>query len=373
MAERKTLLHLIDTGGPGGAETIFLNLVTGLDSTVWASVAVLPERDWLWYALEEHGVKPVLLPSDGGFDIGYLRELTRLAKQTGADLIQTHLFTSAVYGTVAARFLGLPVVCTHHGQTDVSSSGSYRRIKARIVRRKRNRHVFVSHDLRNFFDHSRIVAKRDARVIYNGIDCQLFSPRAGCDVRSEIGVNPDDLLIGAVGNMRAPKDYPNFLRAAAQLASQSPLYRFLIAGAADDPIRSELEMLAQELRLTDRLIITGFREDVPRIMNALDVYVLSSTSEGFSLTTVQAMASGRAVVATRCGGPEEIVVDGETGRLVPPRAPADLAGAIHQLAIDKSLRTRFGLAGRERAVRQFSIEAMVRGYSDLYDECLHAA
>lgn len=373
MAQRSTLLHLIDTGGPGGAETIFLNLVAGLESTRWSSVAVLPVKDWLWHSLESHGVTPVHLPSDGAFDVGYLRRLTRIAKQSGADLIQTHLFSSAVYGTMAARLLGLPVVCTHHGQTDVVSSGSYRGIKSRIVRRKRNRHVFVSRRLQLSFEQSRVVDHAHARVIHNGIDCDLFRPLRCDDVRQELGVRPEDILIGAVGNMRGPKDYPNFLRAAALLAQRSPRYRFLIAGAADDPIRSELKALEQELGLSDRLIIAGFRDDVERVMNALDIYVLSSASEGFSLTTVQAMACGLPVVATRCGGPEEIVIEGETGYLVPTHAPAELANAVHTLAMDEHVRASFGAAGRERALRSFSIDSMIGGYSDLYEECVSEA
>jgi glycosyltransferase involved in cell wall biosynthesis len=373
MAQRKTLLHVIDTGGPGGAETIFLNLVTGLDSSRWSSIAVLPVRDWLWETLEAHGVTPVHLPSDGAFDVGYLSRLTRVAKQSQADLIQTHLFSSAVYGTMAARWLGLPVVCTHHGQTDVVSSGSYRGIKSRIVRRKQNRHVFVSRGLQRSFERSKVVDRKHAHVIHNGIDCNLFQPARSDEVRAQLGVRPDEILIGAVGNMRAPKDYPTFLRAAAALAARSPRYRFMIAGAADDPIRTELKALEQELGLSDRLIVAGFRSDIERVMNALDIYVLSSASEGFSLTTVQAMACGLPVVATRCGGPEEIVVPGETGYLVPTASPADLAEAVDVLAMDDERRSLFGRAGRARALREFSIDSMIGGYAQLYEECVGAA
>src|SRR5262245_66208871 len=115
MAAPRTVLHLIDTGGPGGAETIFLNLVTGLDPARWRSVAVVPVKDWLWGALEAEGIEPILLPSVGSFDIKLLTSVMSLALKHRADLIQTHLFTSAVYASVAATPLGLPVVCTFHG------------------------------------------------------------------------------------------------------------------------------------------------------------------------------------------------------------------------------------------------------------------
>jgi glycosyltransferase involved in cell wall biosynthesis len=218
-----------------------------------------------------------------------------------------------------------------------------------------------------------VVDRKHAHVIHNGIDCKLFEPARSEEVRAQLGVRPDEILIGAVGNMRAPKDYPTFLRAAAALAARSPRYRFMIAGAADDPIRTELKSLEQELGLSDRLIVAGFRSDIERVMNALDIYVLSSASEGFSLTTVQAMACGLPVVATRCGGPEEIVMPNETGYLVPAGRPEDLAEAVHVLAMDEERRSLFGRAGRARALREFSIDSMIGGYAQLYEECVGAA
>jgi len=105
-------------------------------------------------------------------------------------------------------------------------------------------------------------------------------------------------------------------------------------------------------------------------MNALDVYVLSSSSEGFSLTSVQAMACGRPVVATRSGGPEEIVLNGETGMLVPTRSPDTLADALHELATSPAKREAFGRAGRQRALDCFSIDSMIAGYTSQYSQCL---
>jgi glycosyltransferase involved in cell wall biosynthesis len=370
MCAQKTVLHVIDTGGPGGAETVFSNLVTGLNRHGWNSVAVVPVRDWLWGELEGHGVTPVYLPTRGSFDLGYLRGLARIARQHRVDLIQTHLFSSAVYGTVAAGLNGLPGVCTHHGETDIATSGSYRQIKFRIVRRRQNQHVFVSDDLRQRFAACGIIAGCNAHVIHNGIDCQLFHPARDHAMRAELGVGADDILVGAVGNLRAPKDYPTFVRAAAELAQRSPRYRFIIAGAADEPLRSELLELVGELGLSDRFKLIGFRGDVERVMNALDVYALSSRTEGFSLTTVQAMACGVPVVATRCGGPEEIVIDGKAGSLVPPASPGALADAIHAVITDERLRSMYVAEGRTRAAANFSIDAMISGYASLYAGCV---
>jgi glycosyltransferase involved in cell wall biosynthesis len=369
MSEAGRVLHIIDTGGPGGAETVFFNLVIGLEKLGWSSVAVVPNQDWLWGELVAHSFTPFLLPSRGAFDLRYLGGLAGIARRHRVDLIQTHLFGAAVYGTIAASLNGVPVVCTHHGQTDLATSGSYRQLKFHIVRRRRNHHVFVSGDLKQRFATPGIINGQNTRVIHNGVDCEQFHPQRNNSLRSELGMTADEILVGAVGNLRRPKDYPNFVRAAGELARRSPRYRFVLAGANDEPLRTELVGLIRAMGLSGRFTLLGFQSDVARILNSLDVYVLSSSTEGFSLTTVQAMACGLPVVATRCGGPEEIVVDGETGLLVPIGAPFDLADAIEKLCADDACRAAFAQAGRARAVAKFSIDAMLSSYAALYQEC----
>jgi glycosyltransferase involved in cell wall biosynthesis len=370
MARPSTVLHLIDTGGPGGAETILLNVVSGLDSGRWCSVPVVPIKDWLWGALQQAGAEPVLLDSQGSFDVQYLRSLRRLMRDTGAEIIHTHLFTSAVYASLAAAFTKVPVVCTFHGQTDIRQNESHRRVKLAIAGRERNRYVFVSDRLRDWFVRNHDIPATRARVVHNGIDCGIFQPAPDEDMRTTLGAQPDDVLVGAVGNMRRPKDYPTFLRAAAQLARQSDRFRFVIVGAADEPVLSELVQLRTELELENRLVFAGFRSDIERVMNALDVYALTSSTEGFSLTTVQAMACATPVVATRCGGPEEILDDGETGLLVPVGNAEQIAAAISELAMNAEKRATMGAAGRRCAVSEFSLASMVEGYAQIYDECL---
>jgi len=372
VASRKTVLHLIDTGGPGGAETIFFNLVSGLDPDRWRSVAVVPVKDWLWGELEAHGVEPIHLPSQGSFDLTYLRGIARLARATRASLIQTHLFSSAVYASAAARLLRVPVVATFHGQTDVTTGESFYSTKMRILRRRRNAYVFVSRKLMQNYVGVGLIDAQRARVIYNGIDCGSSHGRVFSGLDGLLGGQDGDFLIGAVGNLRRPKDYQTFVRAAARLAQASPRYRFVIVGAADEPIRSELLALVGELGLGNRFRLAGFKSDIARVMNALDCYALSSTSEGFSLTTVQAMACGIVPVATRCGGPEEIVSDNVNGLLVPVRDPEALAEAIERVANDESLRSRLARQAYAHVRASYSVEKMITGYAALYDEFLTA-
>ena len=347
----KRVLHLIDTGGPGGAETIFLKLVQGLDPKQWESIAAVPWPGWLSQTLESRGIQPLMVPTRGSFDLGYVRRLIELVRARRIDLIQTHLLTTAVYASLAARFCGVPVVSTFHGTNNVSAGDRFTAAKFRIIDRANNRVVFVSESLRQAFRSIGSLRRAETLVVHNGIDATLFRSTGDSSFRRELGVTDDEILVGAVGNIRVSKAYPILLQAAALLKKQNVRCRVVIVGQGDDGLHDEVLALRSQLDLDDYVIMAGFRGDVTQVMNGLDLYVLSSSAEGFSLTTVQAMACGIPAIATRCGGPEEIVDDGKTGTLVDVNSPEALAAAIQALAADPNApcTIRFRRPGSRRA------------------------
>lgn len=366
---RRTVLHLIDTGGPGGAETIFLNLVEGMPTRGWRSVAVVPTRDWLAQTLEARGITPILVPTDRAFDVPYLARVAALARGHDVDVIQAHLLTSSVYGSLAGRLTRRPVVCTFHGHADVAPDESLKGLKFRIIDRRSNRVVFVSEALRRAVLARTGIDAGRTRVIPNGIDGASFRPREAGDLRDELGVRSDEILLGAVGNVRPSKAYDVLLHATARLRRRSVRCRVVVVGQAKGPLFRELEALRDRLGLGDVVSFVGFRQNVERWINACDVYVISSSAEGFSLSTVQALACGTPVVATRCGGPEEIVEDGRTGLLVDAGSPEALAGAIETLVRDADRRSRLARAAPDSVRKRFTLDAMLDEYERLYAEC----
>lgn len=370
----RTLLHLVDTGGPGGAETIFLDLVRGLDDTEWRSVPVVPERDWLDRELRKLGVEPLLLESSGSFDLRYLRALRTLITEVRPAVIQTHLFTSAVYATVASMGTGIPVVSTLHGAPDIDPGDRLLGVKLRILSGSRNRLVFVSESLRSHVASLGRIPDERTLVIHNGVDCGRFGPGStvgeenGASLLRRWGIPEGGTVIGAVGNVRPSKDYPTLLRAAGRLLDSGLEVHTVIVGQATGDLFEGLLGLRAELGLDDRVHFVGFVDDVDSAMRAFDVFALSSSDEGFSLSTVQAMATGLPVVATRSGGPEEIVRDGVDGYLVPPRDPGALADGIRSVLSLPDRGRALGASGRERAERSFSTEAMLANYQCLYRE-----
>lgn len=362
------VLHLINTGGPGGAETVYVNLVRNLDPTRWRPVAISPNREWMYDQLVEMGVEPILTRSHARLDRRYLLGLARVVRERKVGLIHSHLFGPSVTASMLGLACGVPVIATLHGEGDISPRESFRRLKFGLLRKGASRVVCVSEPLRQYFLAAGDMDPERTVVVPNGIDEAFFAPHDR-GVRAELGIGQEEFLVGAVGNLRTAKGYDVLLRAAALLRERSPGCRFVIVGQAQGELYDELLALRAALGLGDSVVFTGFRDDVPRAMASFDLFVISSRSEGFSLSTVQAMGAGLPVVATRCGGPEMILEDGVTGLLVDTESPEQLAESIARLRADPERRRRLAAAGREAALRSYTLEEQVRRYERLYEEC----
>lgn len=363
-----TVLHLIDTGGPGGAETIFRDLVAGLDGERWRSVAVVPVVDWLHGALVRAGVSPMVLASRRTADVPYLARLRAVVRRHDVRLIHAHLLASSVYGSLLARAMRLPVVCTFHGMPDFPERGRLMGVKLRIIQRRRNRIVFVSRTLRDTVLARHAIDESHCRVIHNGIPLQ--EPAVDGTERAVLGAGEGAFLALAVGNMRPTKDYATLLRAAALVRDAGVPLRLAILGEGEGRLRESLEAERTRLGLDDIVFFAGFRSDAARFLAAADVYVSSSTTEGFSLSTVEALWLERPVVVTRSGGPEEIVRDGETGRLVAVGDPEALSRALIEVWEYRARARERAEQGRRDVRARFSLETMIGRYEALYDELL---
>ena len=350
---------------------MFLELVRGLPARGWNSVPVVPEVDWLAAALRDEGFVPPCVAATGRFDISYARRLRSIVRREQISLVQTHLLATSVYATLACLGTDVPVVSTFHGHPDISRADRLAGLKARILTRSRNRVVCVSESLRDHFERS-VPFRRDAEVIPNGIDTTAFSPGRSGRVRAELAISSATPLVGAIGNIRASKDYPTLFAAFARVRQAVPDARLVIAGQGSGSLYENLLRQRTDLGLEGAIGFLGFRSDVADVLRSLDLFVLSSSDEGFSLATVQAMATGLPVVATRCGGPEQIVGASGAAVFVSPRDPAALAEGMLRVLRDPGLARRLGDAGRTRAVDAFSIERMLDSYSDLYARCLSA-
>ncbi|MFB4203324.1 D-inositol-3-phosphate glycosyltransferase [wastewater metagenome] len=368
------VLHTIDTTGPGGAETVFRQLATGLDPARFRSVVAITGEGWLADDLRAHGVTPVMLP--GGrrrMSVRYLRALVGLIRRERIDVVQAHLFGTAVYASIAGLLTRRPVVATLHGSVDVDPADRVLALKFALLRAGLSAAVFVSDALRDGLAAGGVLPAGRCRRIYNGVDVARYRGIDRASARERLGAGDGEILLGALGNIRPAKDYGVLLEAMARLVDgpQGHRFRLVIAGQPDrHGLHEALLRRRDELGLGERVAFTGHCTDVPGLLGALDAFVLSSASEGLSIATLEAMAAGVPVVATRCGGPEEIVSHGETGWLVPAGDPAALATGLARVAGDPDLSARLAASGLARVRAEFSLEAMTGAYAGVYEQAL---
>lgn len=209
-------------------------------------------------------------------------------------------------------------------------------------------------------------------TILNAVDVGVFAPDASDgSFRRQLDVPPDRVVVGIVGRIGLGKGHVHFIDAAIRLLREGANAEFVIVGGAHNAEESaRLAQLSRKVSETGtgaRIRFLGFRDDIPRVMRGLDVLVLASDAEPCGRVLFEAMASGRAIVATNSGGTPEIVRDESEGLLVPPRDPGALAAAIRRLVEDPALRERFGGAGVVRARQEFSIARYVARIMDVYE------
>lgn len=284
------------------------------------------------------------------------------------DLVHTYFFWSIVYGRAlkAAGRIGRLV------ENREDEGFSWGRMEYALLRRSRalpDRVICVSEAVRQValrregLDPGRVV------VVPNGVPLAVPAPDRARGARAELGYSDRHLVVGMVSNLnRAIKGVPYFLDAVPLIARAVPEARFVVFGTGRD--EPALRADARERGLDPVLQFAGFRSDIDRFYPALDISVLTSLSEGLSIAILESMNHGIPVVATRVGGNPELVVEGETGFLVPPRNPEAFAERVTALLRDPALRHRLGAAGRRRVEERFDIRTAARRYLAVYDEVL---
>jgi glycosyltransferase involved in cell wall biosynthesis len=296
------------------------------------------------------------LAKRSGFRWSAVRSLAAAFRQHEIHVVHTHNSGAMIYGALAAKLAGgRAVIHTRHGQR----FGASRRQNWSFacISRLIDRIVGVSQDSAQQCIREGVPSGR-VRTIWNGIDVTRFA---------YAGSSPGGPAV-LVARLVPEKDLPTLLQAVALLVQREPTFRLQVAG--DGPCMQETRQTIQRLELNDHVELLGECRDVPSVLRRASLFVLSSRTEGISLTLLEAMACGLPIVATRAGGNGEVVEDGRTGLLVPVGDAEQLAAAVQRLWRDPDESRRFGEAGRERVVQHFDVNRMVGQYEDLYREVL---
>jgi len=371
------VLHVIHHLRMGGLENGLVNIINHLPPQTYRhAIACVEDYSDFRARIRRPDVEVFALHRSRIGVWGLRRELYRLCRTLHPAIVHSRN-PSGLDALLPARLAG--VRHTVHGEHgwDVGDIDG-RRLKPALLRRLHaplvDRYVAVSKDLQRYLVERVGIAPGRIRQIYNGVDTERFCPLAGA-ARAALppGFAQDDaVVIGTVGRLQQVKDQATLLRAfAAARAQPSPWRdRLRLVVAGDGPLAADLHGLAGELGIAPATWFAGARDDVPAILQALDVFVLPSLNEGISNTVLEAMASGLPVLATAIGGNPELVQEGVCGRLFAPGDVAALAAMLADFAQRPDLRAAQGAAARARAVQEFGIETMVRRYQAVYDELM---
>lgn len=368
------MLHLISTlEKAGGAQRLLLSILPGLPG-YRHDVAVLTGVLELRQELEALGVTVLDRRKRSLFDPFGVREIRRLIVEGDYRLVHCHLSRAEIVGTLAARPLEDVRVLLFKQNDDRWWTGPLlRRVHERVVRRA-DRIVCTSDAVANYFVALEPGSRAKTTRIHNGIDvASIRAEASGADVaavRASLGIAPGVPVLLAVGRLVEQKGHDVLLAAMSEPALAATGAVLVLVGRGE--AQAELERSARAAGLSSRVVFAGIRTDVPALMGACDLFVMPSRWEGFGLVAAEAMAAGRAVVASRISALPEVVEAGVTGALVPPDDPAALATAIADLLADPERRAAWGAAGRERAERLFSRERMIAEWRAEYARLLPA-
>ena len=366
---RRVLLVENDGDIIGGGQISLLALMRHLDRQRYAPLCLCPAEGSMTAAVRQAGipvrvVEQPQLRLGSGVAIGRaVRNLYRVVRRERIQLIHANGSRCMLYAGLAGKLARVPVVW-HVRVTE--SDGWWDRMLASLAPQIVVNSAAVRERFSWFGDRERI------RIIYNGEDLEKHRQVSGKEIRWETRTG-EGYLVGMVGRLTEEKDHETYLRAAALIAARLPQTKFLIVGEDPDAgqgRRCGLARLAGELGLSDKVVFTGMRQDIPQIMAGLDILVHCAHGEAFGRVLVEAMAAATPVVATAVGGIPEVVVEGRTGMLVEEGDAEAVGQAAVELLRDPARRQEMGRAGQKRVEDCFSLAAHLEQVQALYDEVL---
>jgi glycosyltransferase involved in cell wall biosynthesis len=368
--DRIKVFYVINSLGIGGAEQLLVTLARYLEREQFDLVVCALWADGpIGQELREIGV-PVhcLCKAPSLYSPVTLYELIRLMRRERPDVVHAQLFAANFYGRLAGMMSGVPVLISTE-QSVVQGKKGLHIWADRVLARRTDAIITVSQVVRQVIATELRYPAAPLEVIYNPVDLnRLRAARPAQTVRVELGIGPDDIIIGSVGRLMAAKGHCYLVEALALLRPQYPALKLLLVG--DGSLRAELEKQVHDLALEEVVRFLGARRDVPDLLAALDIFAFPSLWEGLGIALIEAMAMGLPCVATDIPTLREVVGDRQAALLIPPRDSRALAQAIERLVGERELARRLGAEARKRAVDEFSAETCAQRTGGLYRRLL---
>ncbi|MFH2035007.1 MAG: GT4 family glycosyltransferase PelF [Candidatus Zixiibacteriota bacterium] len=367
MNKKIKVLHTVLNLGVAGLERIVAEICLRMDNNQFeVEVVCFHEKGHFADLLESNGIRVTLIEQNPNHvDIWQPMRLRKFLRKNKFDIIHTHTGTfifSALAGFLA-RTKG--IVYTDHGRFLVEPR--VRLIEDYIGARLADKCVAVSDELKQYLIDKVKFPQKKLLTILNGVNSDTFHPgEKPADLLNELNIPPTAKIIGIVGRLMTIKDHRTLIEAFEIVNKAIPDAYLILIG--DGPLREELYNYVQKIGLENHILFLGIRNDIPKLLRLLDIFVLSSLSEGTSVSLLEALASGVPSVVTDVGGNPSIVDNNQNGFLVPVKNPQSLAEAIIKILSDNNLKKSFSENAVAKINRCYSLDNMVNEYSKLYLE-----
>jgi len=359
---RISVMQLVYSLKIGGSEKLAYTISTNLNQAMfWPSVCALDLGGELVEDLENSRIEYHVLHRQG-LEANIFRRLYCLIKRNRIDVVHTHHFTQLFYAAIPARLAGARIIHTEHEFFSYLTD-AFSRTMIRSLLRFCDGMTVVGQEVSDYFVRTVGIPEGRVMVVPNSVDITKFD----CDrnlIRGKLGLRPHEVVIGTVGRLEPEKDQKTLLEAFRQIKEVHPAARLLIVG--DGSMAEELKCHAKRIGISDQTLFLGNRRDVPSLLAAMDIFVLSSIREGLPISLIEAMAARKPVVASDIGSIRDLVHDGQNGFLTPSGDPARFSRFLLRLIESTELRERLGSMGYQIVERSFSLPAMIRAYEELY-------
>jgi glycosyltransferase involved in cell wall biosynthesis len=318
--------------------------------------------------LQERGFTPLRLQLGGYFHPRAIYRLAQWLNEKEVDVVHSH-YSRDLWTIVPALQLGrcVPLILTKH----IGTQKPKRDALHRWIYRRLDHMVAISEVIRRNILATHPINAERVSTVHHGVDLSRFTPneRERMMTRQELRLAPEHLVLGIIGRLQISKGYLEFLEMARRLRLELPQARYLLIGEASRGEGGEAQMILDKIRewqIAEIVHPLGFRRDIPRLLEAMDIFVFPSYAEAFGLVLIEAMAMAKPVVASNCDGVLDIVRDGETGLLVPPRDAEALSAAVLALAKNPQQRLEMSRRAREHVLKFFSLERMLEALESIY-------
>ena len=367
------ILQVCSSRSWGGMEMHVPVLARKLQQRGHKVIAAAFPQSPIYQASLHHGVPCVPFPITSYFHPVQMKKIAQWLRFHPVDVVHSHYSKDLWTIVPALKMTGkVPLVLIKH----IGTQKPKRDIFHRFLYENVDFIIANSQIIQQNILNTHPVRAEQVGVIHLGIDTQRFHPDFAVrqEVRKEFGYTPENLVIGIAGRLQAGKGHLEFLKMAEHLGNRYPHLRFLMIGGAtygEEAEANQIRLKAQNSPIRDRIRLTGFRHDIHRLLNALDIFVFPSHAEAFGLVLLEAMATGLPVVSSNCDGVLDIVTDRIEGFLVPPKEVEQLVVAVEKLIQSPELRRHFGQVGCQKVKEQFDLEQMVDKIEDLYLTIAH--